>query len=248
MSSYDYIEAKKRLEAILDGDMSIVEKDDDNIPSDNEFTFENGYYGWVTAIFVDIRKSTELFNQQDKKEVARIIRCFSSEIIEILRKDENLRELGIRGDCVYAIYSTPMQKDVYNVADYSFWINTYIKMLNAMLVDRDLPTIKVGIGVATAKELVVKAGRKDVGINNKVWIGDAVTKASNLSSQGSKNGNKALLYSVECYNNFIDIEVGKKAEAKSWFTKKYSVELGTYYTANIIKLDFDEWILKGMEE
>lgn len=33
---------------------------------------------------------------------------FYLEVIEILRVDENLREIGIRGDCVYAIYTTPL--------------------------------------------------------------------------------------------------------------------------------------------
>lgn len=57
--------------------------------------------------FVDIRESSKLFTDKDKEKVAKIIRSFTSEIIEILREDDNLREIGIRGDCVYAIYTTP---------------------------------------------------------------------------------------------------------------------------------------------
>ena len=77
-------------------------------------------------------------------------------------------------------------------------------MLNKLLSDRSLPNISVGIGMSTAKELVIKAGRKNVGINSKVWIGKAVTTASNLSSLGNKNGRKSLVYSVCSYNNFIE--------------------------------------------
>ena len=40
--------------------------------------------------------------------------------------------------------------------------------------------------MSTAQELVIKAGRKDVGINSKVGLGKAVTRASNFSSLGNK--------------------------------------------------------------
>lgn len=250
MSDYDYIDAKSRLEEILDGNMDIIESDEKIIPKDEEFTFDNGHYGWVTALFVDIRESTELFNDEDREKVAKIIRCFTSEIIEILRKDDNLREIGIRGDCVYAIYSTPEKPDVFNVANYSFWINTYVKMLNKMLAERDLLPIRVGIGVSTDMELVVKAGRKNVGINNKVWIGSAVTGASNLSSMGNKGKNEVLMFSELSYKNFIDeLENNNKDKnVRSWFTKCNTDKLGEYYTANIIKVDFDEWIKQGMKK
>ena len=68
-----------------------------------------------------------------------------------------------------------------------FNIPNFMKMLNKLLCDKNYPTISVGIGMSTAEELVVKAGRKDVGINSKVWIGKAVTTASNLSSLGRPN-------------------------------------------------------------
>ena len=129
------------------------------------------------------------------KKVSKMIRAFTSEIIEILRNDDNLREIGIRGDCVYGIYTTPQKSDVLELAYKTFYINTYMKMLNKLLQERSLPEIKVGIGMSTAQELVIKAGRKDVGINSKVWIGKAVTRASKFSSIGNKEGHSVLVYS-----------------------------------------------------
>ena len=52
----------------------------------------------MSGIFVDIRDSSKLFADENKEKVSKIVRAFSSEIIEILRDDENLREIGIRGD------------------------------------------------------------------------------------------------------------------------------------------------------
>lgn len=245
MASYDYKEGKTRIKNILDNKLDVIEQN--KVPSDSEFTFDNGYYSWVSAIFVDIRNSSELFADEDKEKVSKVIRSFTSEIIEILRKDENLREIGIRGDCVYAIYTTPDKADEYELADKTFYINTFMNMLNKLLAEKGYPTISVGIGMSTAKELVVKAGRKDVGINSKVWIGKAVTKASNLSSLGNKNGLSALIYSESSYNNFIDKLIEKNGEeAKSWFTKHTTIDYGIYYDASIVKSNFDKWIEEGM--
>ena len=247
MADYDYKKGKKRVENILDNTLEVIEEN--KLPNDESFTFDNGYYSWVSSIFVDIRDSTTLFSDGDKEKVSKVIRSFTSEIIEILRDDDNLREIGIRGDCVYAVYTTPSKSDEYALADKTFYINTYVNMLNKMLSERSLPNIKVGIGMSTAKELVIKAGRKDVGINSKVWIGEAVTKASNLSSIGNKNGNKSLVYSKDSYDNFIDalVENNKDKKPREWFTY-HNDKNGKYYTANLVKSDFDKWICDGMKD
>ncbi len=244
--TYDYKQGKKRVEEILDNDLDIIEQD--KVPKENEFTFSNGYLSWITAVFVDIRDSSSLCADEDKEKVAKIIKSFTSEIIEILRKDDNLREIGIRGDCVYAIYTTPKQEDEYEIANKTFFVNTYLKMLNMMLKERDLPTIKAGIGMSTAKELVVKAGRKDVGINSQIWIGKAVSVASNLASLGNKNGIAPCVYSELSYNNFIkEMEKNNSdRKPKDWFKYYKDEDVGDYYSANIVKIAFNDWIESGM--
>ncbi|WP_458400666.1 adenylate/guanylate cyclase domain-containing protein [Mailhella sp.] len=248
MATYDYRAGKKRIEEILDNKLEVIKKDE--LPKDDAFTFSNGYYSWVTGIFVDIRESSKLFSDENKEKVSKIIRSFTSELIEILRDSDKLREIGIRGDCVYAIYTTPYQDDIYELADKTFYINTYMKMLNQLLINRSLPQIKVGVGMSSAQELVVKAGRKDVGINSKVWIGNAVTQASNLSSIGNKNNNTPLVYSECSYINFIEklIKNNPKEDPHSWFTKYQDKNYGVYYAANIIDTAFDNWISKGMKD
>lgn len=242
MASYNYQDGKKRIQDILDNTLEVLEND--KIPSDDNFTFSNAYYGWVTGIFVDIRDSSELFSNGDKELISKMIRSFTSEMIEILRNDDNLREIGIRGDCVYGIYTTPLTKDILEIADKAFFINTFLKMLNKLLSERGMPNIKVGIGISTDKELVVKAGRKGVGINNSIWIGDAVTKASNLSSLGNKNGYSPIVMGDTVYNNIIEglEERNSSKDVKSWFTERYTDDFGKFYDANIIKEQFDKWV------
>lgn len=246
MSSYDYIKGKERVETILKSKLKVEKVE--VIPKENNFTYENAYYGWVGAIFVDIRDSTELFANKDKEKVSKVIRSFTSEIIEILREDEKLREIGIRGDCVYAVYATPKQDDVYELFCKTSLINTYMDMLNILLQNNNLPTIKVGIGLSIAEELVVKAGRKGIGINNAVWIGKAVTKASNLSSLGNKDNKSPICISELAYNNFIERLVKTNGEdAKLWFSENYDENFEVYYDANIINKEFSDWIKRGMK-
>lgn len=57
MANYDYKKGKERIVAILDNKLEVVEKDE--LPSDDSFTFNNGYYSWVSSVFVDIRSSSE---------------------------------------------------------------------------------------------------------------------------------------------------------------------------------------------
>lgn len=238
MAVYDYKQGKNRVETTLDNYMEIEEKD--RLPGDDNFTFENGYMSWVTAIFVDIRDSTSLFSNKDEK-TAKIVRAFTSEIIEILRKDSNIREIGIRGDCVYAIYTTPTTIEILECAQNTWYVNTFINMFNKLLKDRGLDEIKVGIGMATDKELVVKAGRKGVSINSKVWIGGAVTIASKLSSYGDKNYCPRLMYSSLSYNNFIE-DFEKKnpnSDVKNWFS--YRSDLNAY-ESGIIMSEFNDWV------
>ncbi len=245
LADYDYKAGKKRIKDILNNKLEVIEQG--SVPADKDFTFNNGYYSWVTGIFVDIRDSSELFSNGDKEQVSKIIRSFTSEIIEILRKDDDLREIGIRGDCVYGVYTTPYKINIYEKADKTFWINTYFKMLNKLLSEKKYPNIKAGIGMSTAQELVVKAGRKDTGINNKVWIGEAVAKAANLSSLANKNGLSPIAFSKLSYSNFIDELVNKSGEkAKGWFNYRHDDRIGYYYDVNLIKNDFYSWINNGM--
>jgi class 3 adenylate cyclase len=242
LTLYNYEEGLKRISDILDNKLEV--EDNSKLPAVDNLTFENAYYSWVSAIFVDIRNSTGLFTSKNKVTVSKIIRCFTSEIIEILRTDDNMREIGIRGDCVYAIYTTPSQDAIYECAEKTFWVNTYMKMLNKALHNKNFPEIKAGIGMGTAQELIVKAGRKGTGINNTVWIGDAVTSAANLSSVANKNGYSPIAYSEIAYVNFIE-ELSKtvnQEDVKSWFNFYTTKECGEFYNANIIKVDYDNWI------
>ncbi|MDG0950048.1 adenylate cyclase [Bacillus paranthracis] len=247
---YDYKERKKKVEEILDNTDKVNEVD--KFPQDKDFTYTNGYKAWASAIFVDLRDSTTLFSGKNDVDIAKVIRGFTSEVIEILRKDtdDDLKEIGIRGDCVFAVYSTQFKAGIYDVANRAFHINTYMKMLNKLLEERNLPTIKAGIGLATNKTLAVKAGRKSSGINNLVWIGDSVAKAAKLSDLGNKNSIGSIVMSSTFYSNYIEIQKEKQPneDVEKWHTREYNTSYGTYYHSNVVKISFNNWITNGMKD
>lgn len=239
MATYDYEEGYKRINDILNAKLEVIE---DKIPGDDSFTYDNSYYGWVTSLFIDIRNSTEIFQDDNKIETSKIIRAFTSEIIEILRQGNNYRQIGIRGDCVFAIYATPTKEDIDEVFNKAVYANTCMKMLNKMFRNKGFSAVDYGIGIASGQELVVKAGRKSAGIKDLVWIGGATSEASNLSSIGS-NSTQHIYLSICTFNNIIDLENKSNKQASTWFNKVYS-KYGTLssYSCEIIITSFDNWI------
>ncbi len=245
MAVYDYRKANERLNKIINSKLNII--DTPFLPTDDNITFDNAYHCWITSIFVDIRDSSKLFAEEEKENVSKVVKCFSSEIISILKNDNNIREIGIRGDCVYAIYTTPDDDDVYELAQKTFYINTFISLLNELLISSHLHPIEVGIGMSTDKELVISACH-DFNGNSKVWIGDAVSKASNLSSLGSKNGNPRIAFSEESYKIIIKklIDANKDKNPSDWFTRNDYSENEFYYTTSIMKKSFYQWITNSI--
>lgn len=247
---YDYKKSKETIEKILQSPTKIVEKT--FIPSsDDSFTYENGIKAWVGALFVDIVDSSKLFHSANE-DTARIIRSFCSEIISILKDDDNYREIGIRGDCVYCVYSSSSQIDLFNIFKHAYRINTFLKMLNKLFSDYGYQNIYAGIGLGCDQDLIIKAGQSGSGINDKVWIGKALVDASHLADIANRNGISPIAMSPLFYSNIIELLLESNEQYSKWIHPHYksnsyyyssTVE---YYHCNIIETDFNDWIEKEM--
>ena len=237
---YDYESGKKRIEEILNNNADIR---DDVIPKeDKEFTYDNGVRSWIGSIFVDIVGSKKIITENSDKVVAKVLRSFISETIEILNSSDKVLQIGVRGDCVYGVFSCPSKPDVYEIADITFHINTLVGLLNKLFDKHNYPTIKVGIGMAIGKDLIIKAGRKGTGINDRVWIGEAVVDACVLADKANRNGNGAIGFNLDAYNNFIkQLEKIDGSECRNWFTEKIVNDKKVFF-ASIIKSEFNKWV------
>lgn len=245
MSDYDYKTGKQRVIDILTSKTEIKEMD--SVPNDSKFTYENGIKSWVGALFVDIRNSTDYFKDNKPETISRVMRAFCSEIITILQANDNYRQIGIRGDCVYGIFSVTEKDDLNDILVNAAQINTFQKMFQKILSNNSMPTFEIGIGLGCSKDLVIKAGRKGTGINDFIWIGSAVIDACKLSSQGNKNDFEPIVMDGCFYTNVEEWKVSNEKTISDFCSKKYSEKLNEdVWQCSLIIIDFDNWINGGM--
>ncbi len=244
---FNYYESKKRVYDILNSKTKIEKKD--YIPSnDSEFTYENGIKAWVGAMFLDIKESSKLFKKYNEEKLARILRAYFSEIVGILKLNNNYRQIGIRGDCVYAIYSVSTKDDLKKILSDSILINTFNKMFQKILVNSNFVSFEIGIGLGLSETLIVKTGQKFSGINDNVWIGESVVDASKLSGQGNRDGFETIVMNELFFNNIKEFNANSEHKYSHYISSKYSYKSqSTVYQCNMINIDYNKWIDGGMK-
>lgn len=241
---YDFMKSKETIISILNSPTKIIKKE--KVPaSDGEFTYDNGIKTWVGALFVDIVDSSKLFANANE-DTARIMRSFCSEIIAILKDDPNYREIGIRGDCVYCIYTTQYQTDLVDIFRHAYRINSFMNMLNRLLHQNGYPQIRAGIGLGCDEELIIKAGQSGSGINDKIWIGKAVVDAAHLSDKANRNGIQAIAMSTVFYNNITEHLFTENEKYRDWIVPHPYYGTPDFYHCHITEIGFNNWIEKEL--
>jgi len=199
---YDYQASFNRIDAYLgSSDNAFEERDSLPLPGD-DLTFENGYYAYCTALFIDIRDSSKLPDAYSRPVLAKIYRAFISEMVAVLNSDLYVREVSIVGDCVWGVYNTPLQQHLDDVFHLAYQANSVMKVLRAKMQHRGYKTpISAGIGMAYGRALMIKAGHMGSGINDVVYMGDVVNRAAHLASQGARGVRDPIMVDNTAYNN-----------------------------------------------
>jgi|BioPla2DNA2_1021312.scaffolds.fasta_scaffold24173_2 class 3 adenylate cyclase len=254
--AYDYKQRKDVIYNIINSSTEVADKtsiSDIESETNGSLTFNNGIKGWVVSIFVDLVNSTELFKDKNDKTIAKVIRTFASETIQILNDTQMYKRIGVRGDCVFAIFASPNQENVLEAYNMAVEINTLKKMINKILKQNSMPHIDYGIGVGLSKDLVIKVGKKGV-INDLVFIGKAVVNASNLSNLASRNGIGSIAIDPLVYSNIVKQKTIENKNFPTWFEIEYEKDSRghdtsevMFYHGSVIKTKFDEWIDGGMQ-
>ena len=246
MKGYDHIKSKEKVLEILNKPKEEIISQ--NVPSDRYFKFGETYDCQITCIFVNIRNSEELYEKKISS-VTKIMRSYSSEVIDILRQSGNARDIGIIGDSIYGVYATPENRDVREAVLTTAYANTFVKMLNVLSEEKGLGQIRIGIGVSTSSDITIKAVRDRSGMNEKLWIGEAFKGASALSLFGSKEEQtrNPIAISDTAYEKMIESYAEEKREdVKKSFTPQ-TFGGRNVYTANITITKIDDWIKNGMK-
>ncbi|KGJ49814.1 family 3 adenylate cyclase [Clostridium sp. NCR] len=201
--TYDVSKSSERIDKILNASSSNYEESK-TIPDRNKLTYENGYYVNIGAIFVDIRESSSLTDEHKRPKLAKLYRCYISEVVAILNSYSDCKEINIVGDCVSGIFEAQYKEQIENMINASAEINSLIKILNYKLKKNNIIEIKIGIGIDYGRALIIQSGYSGSGINEIVWMGDVVNSASNLCNKANKDINKKILIGNLVYNNLLE--------------------------------------------
>jgi class 3 adenylate cyclase len=182
-SSYNYLRSFERLDEILDAtDAGYVESD--GLPSRDTLTFSNGFYVKAAALFVDIRKSTELASRYSLPGLAKLYRAFISETVAVLDGNPHCDEVNIVGDGVWGIFEARWKTQVDSVVDAAAQVSSLLDVFNEKLTSRGYDRLYVGIGLQWGRALMLKSGFYGSSINDVVYMGNVVNSAAKLCSYG----------------------------------------------------------------
>lgn len=232
--TYDYEASSGRIAEILDQPSGQFEESD-ALPDRDKLTYTNGFYGWCSAIFVDVRDSSGLTAKYKRPRLAKLYRAFISEMAAVLNSDPFVREVNIVGDCVWATYKTPNKTDIDDVFNVAARANTLLKLLNAQLTRRDYDPLAIGIGVDYGRVLMIKAGYKGSGINDVVYMGDVVNSAAHLAHKAGRMWQPPMWFGSVFRLNLNDHNQGL-------LSSRWDSEVGQVYTGNVVNSAMSEWI------
>lgn len=97
--NYDFGASLTRIDEILDASNDSFEESD-SIVDRSKLTYTNGFYVKATALFVDIRDSSNMTDAHKRPVLAKIYRSFISEMVALMNGHPTCKEVNINGDCV----------------------------------------------------------------------------------------------------------------------------------------------------
>jgi class 3 adenylate cyclase len=229
---YNYLDSVRRIDDYLAQPRGNFEEVDE-LPDRDRLTYTNGFYAqWCTAMFVDIRDSSKLPDVYDRPALAKIYRAYISEVVAIMNGVPKVREVNIVGDGVWAVFNARNKPDNDDVCYAAWRVNSLVKILNYKMLKAGFRTpIRVGIGLADGRALMIKAGYNGSGIADVVYMGQVVNRAAKLAAQGSKAGTPPVVLDE-------DFALWLNEQNKSLLNRNWS---GGFYTASAVNAVMDEW-------
>lgn len=231
-------DSKQRLDNILnESDSSFPEQNE--IPDPTILTYRNGYYVNCSSIFVDIRGSKSLTDKYKRPTLAKIYRCFISEMVAVSVDCANCREANIQGDCVWSVYNTPYKADIDSVFSTAAKMHSIVKLINKRMAKKGIDPIQVGIGMSYGRALMIKAGFNGSGLNDVVYMGDVVNKASDMCGQADTGSHqsKAQVCTEVFYDNLNDHNKGLMSSSRH-----SSNMFETIYQGSVVNTYLESWV------
>ncbi len=230
--SYDFEKSRERIDDILNtSDTSFEEVE--KIPSRDKLTFTNGFYVTKTsALFIDIRDSSQLPDKYKRPTLARIYRSYISECVAVINGNDDCAEINIHGDSVWGVFDSQYKSQIDGVFSTAAQLSSIIDTLNCKYKKKGIDPLTVGIGMDFGRVLMIKAGYNGSGLNEVVWMGQVVNGASKLCSYGNKTWNdKELMVSDLFYQNLND----DNKKLLSWNSSR------SCWNGNVVNTVMNDW-------
>ena len=230
--NYDLDTSLARIDEILDASNDSFEESD-SIVDRSKLTYTNGFYVYATALFVDIRDSSNMTDAHKRPVLAKIYRSFISEMVALMNGHSTCKEVNINGDCVWCVCETNYKADIDGVFSLAAKACSLVDILNFKLSKRGYQTYEVGVGIDYGRALMIKAGNKGSGLNDVVWMGDVVNQACHLSNEANSGYfDKRVFLSNVIYDNLND-------KNKNLCSKDGGRNI---YQADVINIGMSDWL------
>lgn len=232
--SFDIDKSAERMDAILSaGDDGF--EDREYIPSRRELDYENGYYVDAAALFIDIIGSSKLTAANTTPVLAKMYRSYISECIAIMRGSPICKEICIHGDCVYGMFDIREKADIDSVFGIAAGLKSLVEILSCKLQKKGYSRITGGIGMDRGRVLMIKAGNPGSGVENILWMGDAVNSACHFSEEAGREGRKTIVVSPSVYE---ELSEQNRSKLTPYFS---SSENKTLYEGDAGDAALDKW-------
>ncbi len=229
---YDLNSSVSRIDEILDASNdAFVESD--SIVDREKLTYTNGFYVHCTALFVDIRDSSNMTDAHKRPVLAKIYRSFISEMVALMNGHETCREVNINGDCVWCVCETNYKKDIDGVFSLAAKACSLVDILNYKLKKKGYLRYEVGVGIDYGRALMIKAGYKGSSIQDVLWMGDVVNQACHLSNEANSGYfDKRVFLSNIIFDNLND-------DNKKLCSKDGGRDI---YQADVVNIGMNDWL------
>lgn len=227
MVPYNFIESLKRIDDLIDAD--VLSSHLPFVPTQTELTENNVTVANSTVVYIRIK--LEISNQEKiTLNQYKPFIAFMNETANIVKGNDNCRDISFVNDAVQIIYSTPKKVDVDSVIDDVARIRTLYMIINKKFEDTNALKLSATVGVDYGQLMLLPFASS---YDNKsfVWYGQPLINAKSLTE---KNTSDNIFISEVIWNNI-------KPENQRLFKQNSLFE--NYYEGNIINVIMNNWLV-----
>lgn len=146
----------------------------------------------VSVLFCDIRSFTPLAEGLNPKEVVDFLNEYMSLMVSVIHRNKGVVDKFI-GDAIMAVWGAPIShgQDTHDSVKAALEMRENLLLYNEERQKRNLPPIKIGIGIASGPALAGQIGSQDR--LEYTVIGDTVNLASRLEGLNKAFGTDILI-------------------------------------------------------